>query len=181
MSEKCESEIEMPTTCNIEFEDNPIKVVYAGQLLRGTVELTLTNPKNVCGVYVRIYGFASVQWKEGRRERTGQEDYINERMYFVGERSGKVYHMMSNEYTIFNEHSIHLSGEVQLMPGTHKYTFQCQLPNELPTSAEGRYGHVRYNVRVVIDRPMWPDKKFKVPFTVIKAINLSEFPSLRVN
>ena len=73
-----------------------------------------------------------------------------------------------------------LTGEVQLMPGTYNYKFQCMLPPGLPTNVEGRYGHVRYNIRVVIDRSMWPDKKFKVPFTVVRAVNLNDFPSLRV-
>lgn len=85
----------MPTTCNIEFENNPIKVVYAGTLLRGTVQLNLTNQKSVCGVYVRIYGTAFVQWKEGRRELTGQEDYINAKMYFVGDRNGNEFHVIA--------------------------------------------------------------------------------------
>lgn len=80
----------MPTTCNIEFENNPMKVVFAGQLLRGTVQLIVANQKNVCGVYVYIHGGASVQWKEGRREVTGNEVYLSQQMYFVGERNGMV-------------------------------------------------------------------------------------------
>lgn len=80
----------MPTTCNIEFENNPMKVVLAGQLLRGTVQLILTKEKNVCGVYVYIHGGASVFWKEGRREITGEETYLSELMYIVGERNGMV-------------------------------------------------------------------------------------------
>lgn len=31
----------MPTTCKVEFEDSPRKIVYAGQLLKGTVEVSL--------------------------------------------------------------------------------------------------------------------------------------------
>lgn len=66
------------------------------------------------------------------------------------------------------------------MPGTYNYNFECMLPPGLPTSVEGRYGHVRYNIRVVIDRPLWSDKQFKVPFTVIRPVNINDFPSLRV-
>lgn len=94
-SEFCVSEFEMPTTCDIEFENNLMKVVYAGTLLRGTVRLSFTNQKQVCGIYVRIYGFAFVQWKEGRRELTGDEIYINEQMYFVGEHGGILSIMMT--------------------------------------------------------------------------------------
>lgn len=58
--------------------------------------------------------------------------------------------------------------------------FQCMLPHGLPTSVEGEYGHIRYTASVVLDIPMWPDKEFEVPFTVIKGINLNAIPALRV-
>lgn len=53
----------MPTTCVISF-DNPDGVYYAGQLLNGTVELTLTKEKKVRGVFVKIYGRAYAYWTE---------------------------------------------------------------------------------------------------------------------
>lgn len=53
----------MPTTCNISF-DNPDGVYYCGQLLKGTVELTLTKEKNVRGVFVKVYGRAYAYWTE---------------------------------------------------------------------------------------------------------------------
>lgn len=94
----------MPTTCVIAFE-NPSRVYYAGQLLRGTVNLTLTKEKKVRGVYVRIHGRAYAYWTEhcsidhnrnrnsdNNRTRssghhvsyTGEEVYLDERQYFVG-------------------------------------------------------------------------------------------------
>lgn len=54
------------------------------------------------------------------------------------------------------------------------------LPAGLPTSVEGEFGHIRYIARVVLDIPLWPDREFEVPFTVIKAINLNAIPALRV-
>lgn len=53
----------MPTTCVISF-DNPDGVYYAGQLLRGTVVLTLTKEKKVRGVFVKVYGRAYAYWTE---------------------------------------------------------------------------------------------------------------------
>lgn len=55
----------MPTTCKIEFENNPSQVVYSGQLLRGTVHLTLTSAKNIRGAYIKINGSAYAHWSEG--------------------------------------------------------------------------------------------------------------------
>lgn len=94
----------MPTTCIIAFE-NPTRAYYAGQLVRGTVNLTLTKEKKVRGVFVRLYGRAYAYWTEycsvdhnRHRHRdqnhrgssghhvsyTGEEVYLDERTYFVG-------------------------------------------------------------------------------------------------
>lgn len=92
----------MPTACEIDFVDNHERVYYAGQLLKGTVCLSLTSEKTVRGVYVEIYGKAYVHWTEtesrrrnGKQEQvtrsyTGEEIYLSERTYFVGGASGNV-------------------------------------------------------------------------------------------
>lgn len=82
----------MPTTCQIEFDNNPEKVFYAGQLLRGTIQLTLTSEKNVRGVYILITGRAYCHWTERvanqRRRYTGNEDYLKEKTYLYGDEHG---------------------------------------------------------------------------------------------
>lgn len=84
----------MPTTCDIDFENSPQKVLFAGQLLRGTVRLNLTGEKIVRGVYIRIHGKAYADWSEGsgkhRRTYTGNETFLDERTYFVGRDTGRV-------------------------------------------------------------------------------------------
>lgn len=110
----------MPTTCEIDFE-NPEKVFYAGQLLRGTVRLTLTKEKKVRGVYVKIFGRAYAYWTEyctidhdRNRNRnsnssssghyvsfSGDEDYLDEKTYFVGGSSGNC-HSIWNLLLLFN-------------------------------------------------------------------------------
>lgn len=69
-------------------------------------------------------------------------------------------------------------GEIELKAGDYHYTFQSDLPADLPSSFEGEYGHIRYRTCVVLDIPMWPDKEFEDPFSVIKTFNLNENPSL---
>ena len=81
-------------TCKIEFENNPRKVVYAGQLVRGTVRLYLTKSTSVRSIYIRIHGKAYVHWVEGTTDSrkiqvfTGNEDYFTERINFVGGNTG---------------------------------------------------------------------------------------------
>lgn len=82
----------MPVTCEIKFENNPMKVVSAGGNISGKVRLVLTDRKIVSGVYIQIYGSAFVRWierldsGEHPKEYTGNEEYLNEKTYFL--RSG---------------------------------------------------------------------------------------------
>lgn len=95
----------MSINCEILF-DNPDRVFYAGQLLSGTVRLTLTKQYKVRGVYIQIFGKAYAHWTEycsidhsdnysrnNEQHRTttghsvsytGEQLYLDEKSYFVG-------------------------------------------------------------------------------------------------
>lgn len=78
----------MSITCEIDFENNPMKVIYARRSLCGTVKLHLNSKKDVRGVYIRIRGVAFCHWTEGTDDRdshTGHEEYLDECTYFVGD------------------------------------------------------------------------------------------------
>ncbi|XP_055327009.1 arrestin domain-containing protein 2-like [Sitodiplosis mosellana] len=155
----------MPITCEVHFDSNPAKVVYAGQVLSGTCRLTSTEHLYVRSIFIRIQGTAHAQWREGTDENsktfTGDEDYLNERTYFV------------------NRSTFYAGGETRLLAGSYTYNFQCMLPPDLPSSFEGEFGYIRYCTRVVIDIPLLPDQTFEQLFTVIKAVNLNADPALR--
>lgn len=99
----------MPTSCEIRF-DHPDKVFYAGQLLRGTVRLTLVKGQKIRNIFVRIFGKAYAHWQEnysiatsddGRKiktqEYTGKESYLDETMYLVGHKNaGKARKCIAN-------------------------------------------------------------------------------------
>lgn len=101
----------MPTTCSINFPGNLEKVFYSGQLLSGTVRLTLTSQKEVRGVYVEIYGKSYVHWTEteyeerdGKRESvtrsyTSEESFLRERKHFLGNSDGNL--LMEFNFTEF--------------------------------------------------------------------------------
>lgn len=69
---------------------------------------------------------------------------------------------------------------MKILPGAHRFPFECHLPPNLPTSVEGRIGHIRYSARVIIDVPMWRNKEFAQSFTVYRAIDLNADPRMRV-
>jgi hypothetical protein len=69
---------------------------------------------------------------------------------------------------------------IELASGTTTYSFACFLPEQLPSSIEGKFGHIRYCAKAVIDRPWKSDKEFRLPFSVIKPEDLNAIPSLQI-
>lgn len=147
-------------TCEIEFKDNPRKIVYAGQLLQGSVRLNLAEDLNVRGVYIHINGKAYARWTHGRDTIYASENYLNQQTYFVGSRESK--------------------DKISLDAGTHHYAFEFPLPSDLPSSIRGEIGYIKYTVRVVVNVSFWTSKVFKEPFTLIKALDLNDHRLLRV-
>lgn len=70
--------------------------------------------------------------------------------------------------------------QTELSAGVHKFNFSCQLPHQLPTSFESKYGYIRYQIKVELERPWKFDFKFCFGFTVLKVLDLNyESPALR--
>lgn len=83
----------MAATCEIEFENNPSKVIYTGEWLNGTVHLT-TDEKTIHGVLLKVVGKAKVRWTEGtgrnRATYGGKEKHLEEKTYLVGGSDGRI-------------------------------------------------------------------------------------------
>lgn len=69
--------------------------------------------------------------------------------------------------------------ETELPQGTHSYPFTCALPPQLPSSFEGEWGHVRYTIKVTLDRPWKFDQDTKMAFTVISPVDLNQNPRIK--
>lgn len=82
----------MSAICTIEFENNPTKVVYSGQLLRGNVHIILNKMISVKNISLRISGDAYSRWTDGFSDDettyTGSENYLNERIYLMRGQEG---------------------------------------------------------------------------------------------
>lgn len=76
--------------------------------------------------------------------------------------------------------NVSADSRVQITEGQHTYPFSFQLPHNLPSSFEHNYGHVRYTVKAVIDRPWKFDHQSKCAFTVVAALDLNTHPEIRV-
>lgn len=69
-----------------------------------------------------------------------------------------------------------------LAPGEYSFPFQFHIPSEnLPTSVEGNFGHVRYWLKAFIDRPWRFDITTRAVFTVIEHVDINVSPGLLVS
>lgn len=79
-----------------------------------------------------------------------------------------------------NSSFIFVVTQAELSAGAHKFNFSCVLPPQLPTSFESKYGYIRYQIKVEMERPWKYDIKHCFAFTVIKVLDLNyESPALR--
>lgn len=118
----------------------------------------------VRGIEIKFKGEANVEWTETESRKNSDGTTEEHTVYFQG-----------NEK--YFENKYHLLGgrgdKIVLSEGEHCYPFTTTLPPKLPSSFEGEFGHIRYTVKVVIDRPWKFDHEIKSAFTVISPVDLN--------
>lgn len=70
--------------------------------------------------------------------------------------------------------------EIEIQAGEHKFPFTCTLPENLPSSFESDFGHVRYTVKAILDRPWKFDQEVKAAFTIVLPFDLNQEPRTSV-
>lgn len=119
----------MVVKCELHFIDNPLGIYYAGQTVKGRVDLEMDRPKNIRGVCLHVNGYARSSWSESGSPTTlSLRTDVNKKTYTAEE-----------EYFSYK---IYLGTPPQdegfiLPSGLHSYDFSVDLPQDLPTSFEG--------------------------------------------
>ncbi|XP_047369298.1 dolichol kinase isoform X5 [Vespa velutina] len=119
-------------------------------------------------ICVKVKGEANTYWTtdKQRLDNTGNyrdenttfnahEEYFQTKYYLVGSASGN---------------------EIEIQAGEHKFPFTCTLPENLPSSFESDFGHVRYTVKAILDRPWKFDQEVKAAFTIVLPFDLNQEP-----
>ncbi|CAD6995989.1 unnamed protein product [Ceratitis capitata] len=157
----------MPIECLISFDNNPQGVYYAGQELSGIVDLSVDATKRIKAIHITVSGYAKIRWiKKGyprdseRAMCRAYRSYLSSRSYVLG--------------------SCASSSCMDWSAGDYSYTFHVILPENLPTSFDGKYGQIHYEIITTIDRPARYPKVFKLPFTVIQPLDLNADTIYRV-
>lgn len=168
--------------CAIEFENNPARVYYSGQLICGIVDLTLNEKKKVQDVSIKLLGKAYVCWPESNDQSNtaydGKQIFFDKRIELNHESNGnKLFINGNSEKSNFR----FFIDTIQLMPGSYKYTFEYKLPDSLPSSIEYKFGYIRYRVCVVVENLWSNNEEFDKYFTVIGVSNLTPYMRVSLN
>ncbi|XP_055312594.1 arrestin domain-containing protein 17-like [Sitodiplosis mosellana] len=161
----------MPITCQINFENNPQKIVYSGRKLHITVRLKLTEVLKVRCIYIRLRGMAHVRFVV--------DDCMCVSSY------GKSGHYEADESVLdMRKCLVGRNGKNQVLPvGTHDFSFAYTLPSDLPSTFSSDHGDISYTANVVVHKPIWlklkSEKICEEKFTVFKTLNLNDYPALR--
>lgn len=82
---------------------------------------------------------------------TGHEEYLNNKFYLAGSEST----------------------EITIPSGVTTYPFRFMLPHHIPSSFIGKYGNIRYRVKLVLDKAWAIDETEEMDFTVITPLDLN--------
>ncbi|XP_076649559.1 arrestin domain-containing protein 17-like [Halictus rubicundus] len=152
-------------TFRIEF-DRPVAAYQPGELVTGKIIVDLAKDKTVRGLYFVAKGIAIVHWTESSsttdfdgKSTSTTESYSADQHYFT----------ISADALGTRESN----SRVELTEGYHQFPFQFDLPCNIPSSFEHTYGHIRYTVKAVINRPWKFDHECKAAFTVVSILDLN--------
>lgn len=103
-----------------------------GDMLRGTIHLRLRRSLRVRSLCLIVLGDANVSWEESARKKiySAREEYL---------------HATKTLLDAGSDDSIDFSR------GVHQFSFQYQLPANLPSTFSGVYGSVSYVAKVVLN------------------------------
>ncbi|XP_063627196.1 arrestin domain-containing protein 17-like [Cydia splendana] len=144
---------------------------FAGQTVNAKLIFNPDKVKTFRGIYAKIKGFCKVHWttSHSRRVPDGRGGHRTEH-YTETHESHEVY-VERKIYLVGGE-----SGEHRIQPGKHEYPFNFPLPANCPSSFEGQHGHIRYEIKAVVDRAFKTDQEKKVRLRVIAPLDLNADP-----
>ncbi|KAL3866415.1 hypothetical protein ACJMK2_043716 [Sinanodonta woodiana] len=148
--------------------NNASQVFYPGQIVDGTVQLTVVESLKMREIRLAFTGDANVKWTE---LINGSHGEINTAVY----RSHEIY--FNSTVPVLQKEANQLR-DITLRKGVYNYPFKFQLPLNIPSSYEAVIGRVRYAVVVSVEKPWAFDLVTMGPFTVVSLLDLNKLPNV---
>ncbi|KAJ8968527.1 hypothetical protein NQ317_001722 [Molorchus minor] len=133
-----------------------------GDTIVGRVCCSFNSPKSIRGIKLKLSGKEHTEWteRESYYDSTAKETKYRTVTY-TGNNS-----VLCMEQTIV--------GQGDLPQGRHEYSFSFILPTNLPGTFHGRYGSIKFSVKVTVDRPYKIDYVDEKEFNLVAPINFND-------
>ncbi|KRX66233.1 Alpha-(1,3)-fucosyltransferase 5 [Trichinella sp. T9] len=133
----------------------------AGRQVNGNLLLIVNQLQRIDRISVRFRGRAKTSWIKHQGKTSTH--YGDQEVYFD--------HWIDTQYVD--------QYEGRLVPGgCHRIPFAFRLPDHVPSSYEGLYGHVRYDCTAVLSRAWKLDLVCRKAFRVVAAEDLNTIPDI---
>ncbi|XP_060648503.1 LOW QUALITY PROTEIN: arrestin domain-containing protein 17 [Drosophila nasuta] len=142
--------------------DNPERIFYAGQVIRGEIWMNLNKRTKIRAIKIQVTGKGKCKWMEILRKNSNNNEYTRSLFYT----SKEIYEHSETPLPEFEPNGVELS------PGEHTFIFNVALGRQLPSSFKGSYGSIKYKMRILIQRPWTFNERHTIPFTVVKNMPL---------
>ncbi|XP_028836745.1 thioredoxin interacting protein b [Denticeps clupeoides] len=142
----------------VQFNDSN-KTYRSGDKVSGKIVVEVSEATKVSAMRVVGIGKAMVEYPKGKQRCREEVEYL---------KYEDVAHLDSQ--------MTDSDGSVTLMPGhTHEYMFGFELPQQgrLVSSYKGKFGHVQYYVKAVMERPSQPALECKRAFEVEEHLDIN--------
>lgn len=125
-----------------------------GEILRGNVTVTTSRQTFITRIYISVTGQGAVAWEDPQYGSfSANEEYIN---------------------AIHNVEDRRSKDSLILVKGQHKFPFEYQLPNNLPSSFIGKFGSVTYVLKAIVNGEKNETNITSEPFLVIREAAVPE-------
>ncbi|EDW38358.1 GL12057 [Drosophila persimilis] len=149
----------MSSKVTFAFDNNPLGVYHAGQVISGTAELTTDRPKTIRSIFITINGYGETRWQESV-EKPGDDGKTTKSM--ETHTSTEIYY--SSDKYVYGQSG---GSQLELPKGKFVFPFHTTIPPNAPTSFNGSHGQIKHEVTLTIDRSVRYNNIFKQCFTVI--------------
>ena len=146
-----------------------IQVYYNGQVITGSIQITLTEPKWYQYVAVHLEGKGRVHWTESHTTGTGDHRRTETRSYSANE--------------TFADQSVVVWGNkaapqpTKIDPGTFNFPFQLTIPPQCPPTFKAFAGNINYKLYGIVSSQV-SEYKIETPLVISTLIDLNQQPQL---
>ena len=149
--------------------ERPNRTYFSGELIKGHLLVKVSERLKINSLGVLLKGSGRVWWEETRSNNSGYTNHIITC-------SQEEEYLHCNLVLMTKQQN---ENECYLEAGEQAYSFQMQLPQNLPTSFEHPHARVSYSLKGTIDIPWAFDKTVNLSFVVIGESDLNTNPALR--